>query len=95
MMQETEQRRQMRHSLALDDRGHLRCSGVLDVDNYDEHTVCAKTACGILTVEGDGLHIRQLALESGELILDGKIRALYYTEENKAAEGGFFARLLR
>ncbi len=94
-MQETEQRRQMHHSVAIDDRAHLRCSGVTDVDSYDEHTVCAKTVCGILTIEGDGLHVKQLALETGELILDGTVRALYYTDETKTAEGGFFARLLR
>ena len=39
---------------------------------------------------------RELAqLETGELILDGTVRALYYTDETKTAEGGFFARLLR
>lgn len=95
-MGETDARRDMRHSVALDDRAHLRCSGVLDVDNYDEHTVCARTSRGILTVEGEGLHVRHLALEAGELVLEGKIGALYYTDDAKAESGGgFLSRLLR
>ncbi len=95
-MADTAERRDMRHTAILEDRGHLRCSGVLDVDNYDEHTVCARTSRGILTVEGEGLHVRHLALESGELVLEGVISALYYTEEAKVAQGsGFLARLLR
>ena len=95
-MGETEQSRTARHAIALDDRTHLRCGGILDVDSYDEHTVCARTSRGILTVEGEGLHVRHLALESGELVIEGVVSALYYTDENKASgSGGFFARLLR
>ena len=95
-MTDTAERRDMRHAITLDDRRHLRCSGVLDVDNYDEHTVCARTARGILTVEGEGLHVKHLALESGELILEGTVGALYYTDETKPAKtGGLFARLLQ
>ena len=95
-MAEGTERREMRHTVTLDDRRHLVCGGVLDVDNYDEHTVCAKTSRGILTIEGEGLHVRHLALESGELILEGAVHALYYTDDAKTKEnGGFFARLLR
>ncbi len=95
-MGDAEQSRTARHTITLDDRTHLRCSGVLDVDNYDEHTVCARTSRGILTVEGEGLHVRHLALESGELVLEGTVNALYYTDDTKAKnEGGFLARLLR
>ena len=95
-MTDTAERREMRHSVSLDDRRHLHCSGVLDVDSYDEHTVCARTARGILTVEGEGLHVKHLALESGELILEGVVGTLFYTDEAKAKpEGGFLSRLLR
>lgn len=95
-MGDAEVRREMRHSVALDDRRHLRCSGVVDVDSYDEHMICAKTARGILTVEGEGLHVKHLALESGELILEGMIGALYYTDDaGQTKSGGFLSRLLR
>jgi sporulation protein YabP len=95
-MAEGTERREIRHAVTLDDRRHLTCGGVLDVDNYDEHTVCAKTSCGILTIEGEGLHVKHLALESGELVLEGTVHALYYTDDGKTKEnGGFFARLLR
>lgn len=84
-----------KHNLILDDRKSLSMTGVLDVDNYDEHMVTVRTTRGILTVEGDGLHVCRLTLENGELILDGSIAALYYTQESQAqsGNGGFFARL--
>lgn len=94
-MGETEQSRRGGHSVMLEDRAHLRCCGVLDIDSCDEHMVCARTARGLLTVEGDGLHVRHLVLESGELVLEGTVSALYYTDDTKPQSGGFLARLLR
>jgi len=96
-MAESTNGRGQRHTLTLDDCARLQISGVLDVDNYDETTVTAHTVHGILTVEGEGLHVRHLALESGEMSVEGSVRALYYSEESraKAGGGGFFARLLR
>ena len=94
-MTETNGSRTAKHTLTLEDRGHLHCTGVLDVGAYDEHTVSMKTGRGRLTVEGEGLHVRHLALESGELTVEGTVTGLYYTEDAPGASGGFFARLLR
>lgn len=86
-----------KHTLSLDDRSDLFLTGVLDVDNYDEHTVTVRTSRGILSIEGDGLHVKHLTLETGELSLCGTVSALWYTEDTKAGSGngGFFARLFR
>ena len=85
------------HTLTLNGRKDLLVSGVLDVDHYDETITTVHTTCGILTIEGEGLHVRRLTLETGELVLDGRITALSYTEEpgTQTGGGGFFARLFR
>lgn len=85
------------HTLTLNERRDLLVTGVLDVDHYDETMTTVHTTCGILTIEGDGLHVKRLTLETGELVLDGRIIALSYTEESKAQNGGggFFARLFQ
>ena len=83
-------------TVQLDGRKLLTVTGVLDMDTCDEHSVNAKTELGMLTVEGDGLHVMRLSLEEGVLMLEGSIGALYYSDEQqKNAEGGFFARLFR
>ncbi len=86
---------QMQHTVSLEDRRHLRVGGITDVIGYDEHSVTAHTTRGILTVEGDGLHVRKISLEEGMLLLDGTVTALYYTEEAPAHTGGFWERLFR
>ena len=71
---------QMPHQLILEDRRALTVSGVSDVDSFDELTVVVYTDLGELTVKGENLHINRLNLESGELMLEGHIQSLVYTD---------------
>lgn len=85
---------QMPHQVILEDRRALTVSGVSDVDSFDELTVVIYTDLGELTVKGEGLHINRLNLESGELMLEGQIQSLVYTEVHSRS-GGFFGRLFK
>ncbi len=78
----------------LEDRRKLSVSGVSEVGGFDDTSVTAVTACGDLTVRGEGLHITKLSLEVGELNIEGTIEALQYTDREPKS-GGFFARVFR
>lgn len=80
------------HQLIMQDRKSLELTGVSNVESFDDTMVLALTSLGELTIKGIELHIKQLDLECGSLVLDGKIDALTYNEISK---GGFLARLLR
>ena len=79
------------HKLTLDTRRKLSMSGVLDVESFDESMICLTTTRGPLTVRGAGLHLQELRLGGGEILIDGQIDSLTYEED--APTGGFFARL--
>ena len=81
------------HTLTLRDREALELEGVTDVRGFDENTVYLDTACGRLTVEGEGLHITRLALEEGRVSLVGRISALYYADDLHRAKNGVFGRI--
>lgn len=82
------------HSISLDERQNLTVSGVTDIGGYDEQTITVMTPQGELTVRGENLHIIRMSVEMGELVVEGSITSLQYTEIRKQAEG-FFARLLK
>ena len=84
----------MPHQLILEDRRALTVTGVSDVDSFDETAVVVYTDQGELAVSGEGLHINRLSIETGELTLEGHIRAMTYSE-NTSRQGGFFSRLFR
>ena len=82
------------HSIIMEDRKKLSVSGVTDIDSFDEQTIIAITDLGEMTIRGWSLHITRLNLEQGELIVDGEISSLTYTDVRPQAKG-FFAKVLR
>jgi len=81
------------HGLELHDRRLLEITGVTKVESFDEHEIALATQLGLLSVKGEGLHIRHLDLEQGDLKLDGAIHALSYQQESRRK--GRLSRLLK
>ncbi len=82
------------HKIVMESRRTLSISGVTDIDSFDEQVVAVFTDVGELIVRGSGLHIGKIDVDSGELMLDGEIESLEYTD-NISARGSFFSRLFR
>ena len=78
------------HSLALEERHGLCVSWVCQVLSFDEEQM--DTSLGLLTVEGEGLHVEKLTLDAGELTLEGSIQSLSYSREGKR-KGSFWSRV--
>ena len=82
-------------TVLLRDRRILELDGVSDVVGFDDTAVLLRSTLGSMTVEGTGLHITRLDLDKGLLSVEGRISAVFYTDEGKGEKRGFFARLLR
>ena len=67
-------------NLILENRRRLSVSGVTEVDSFDASVVRLRTALGALSVRGEELKIESLSVETGDLILSGKIGDLIYEE---------------
>ena len=80
------------HRLTLEDRQHLSLTGVTEVDSFDENTVLLRTNRGPVTVRGEGLQLKGLNEESGQVRVEGTVTAIVY--EQARPEGGFLRRLL-
>jgi sporulation protein YabP len=91
-MVNTEFRADMPHSLSLDERHHLTVTGVSEVLSFDENEVVMDTSLGMLTVEGEQLHVEKLSLDIGELTLEGSVHSLCYSRGNQK-KGSVWSRL--
>lgn len=80
------------HRLELVGRERLTVTGVEDVERFDETGIVMATSAGMLVISGDGLHIGKLALDGGELHVDGRIDSVTY-EDDGESRGGLFSRL--
>ena len=74
-------------NLILENRGKLSISGVLDVLSFDDQLVAVETELGLLTVKGENLRINKLSIDTSEVIVEGEISNLSYTDSNQSREG--------
>ncbi len=72
-------------NLILENRGKLSISGVLDVLSFDDQVVILETELGLLTVKGENLRINKLSIDTSEVIVEGDIASLTYSD-NKTVE---------
>jgi len=87
---------EQRHQLNLSNRGLLSIEGVLNLESYDQEQVILQTGIGILEVKGENLHVQQLSLDQGKVIVDGSISSLVYSDEFKKKKGkGFLNKLIK
>ena len=74
-------------NLLLENRNKLNISGVLDVLSFDDQIVIVETELGLLTVKGEDLRINKLSLDSSEVVIEGQIYNLGYSEEGPNKKG--------
>lgn len=69
-------------NLVLENRNKLSISGVVDVLSFDDQIVIVETELGLLTVKGENLRINKLSIDTSEVIVEGEISNLNYSEES-------------
>lgn len=75
-------------NLVLENRGKLSISGVLDVLSFDDQVVIVETELGLLTVKGEDLRINKLSIDTSEVVVEGDILGMNYSEKELDKKGG-------
>lgn len=83
----------MPHGLRLDERKKLTMTGVQEVVSFEEDGVVLKTGLGTLMIHGQGLKLKTLSPDGGQVEVAGTVSALIYEEPRP--QGGWVRRLLR
>lgn len=80
------------HSLQLQERQKLTVTGVTEVVSFDEAAVVLHTQLGLLVVQGEGLQLKTLSVEGGQVAVEGQVSALVYQQQRSG--GSWLRRLL-
>ena len=75
-------------NLVLENREKLSISGVIDVLSFDDQVVVVETELGLLNIKGDNLRINKLSLDTSEVVVEGEIYSLNYTDKNPDKKSG-------
>ena len=66
-------------NLVLENREKLSISGVIDVLSFDDQIL--ETELGMLTIKGDNIRINKLSIDTTEVVLEGEITSMSYTDK--------------
>ncbi len=94
-MEDKKINKSINQNLILENREKLSVTGVIDIHSFDDELVLVQTDLGILTVKGDDLKMNKLNLENNELIVEGKISVVAYSDINNAKKSGFMNKLFK
>lgn len=83
-------------NLILENRGKLSISGVLDVLSFDDQVVMVETELGLLTVKGENLRINKLSIDTSEVMVEGTISLLSYSDkESEKGKTSFMSKIFK
>lgn len=71
------------HKLTLTERKDMALTGVTEVVSFDENTVVLKTSQGDLVIHGQGLQLKNLSQEGGQVAVEGTVFACAYQQSRK------------
>lgn len=90
-----EKKEVLAHKFELELRKIGRVSGVKDVKSFDEKIILLATDYGQITIKGEGLHVKLLDLEKGEVELTGQVDSVVYSDKGKKTGESLMGHLFR
>ena len=75
-------------NVILENREKLSVSGVLDVLSFDDEIVVMETELGLLNIKGEELHINKLSIDTSEVVVEGNIYNVSYSDRTPSQKGG-------
>jgi len=82
-------------TLLLENREKLCVSGVIDVESFNDQSIIAITDIGVLIIRGAELHINKLNLDSNELVVEGDIFSLEYSDGETGKSKSFLGKMFK
>ena len=82
-------------NLVLENREKLTISGVIDVLSFDDQIVILETELGMLTIKGDDLRINKLSIDTQDVIIEGNINTLTYSEKEEKKNGSLLGKIFK
>ncbi|QOR34519.1 sporulation protein YabP [Clostridium sp. 'deep sea'] len=69
------------HRMIITNREQLLIQGVLHISSFNDEEIILETDLGMLLVQGEELHIKQLNLDDSHIEIEGVVKTLDYLED--------------
>ena len=87
-MQFDEVQTNIMQNVILENRKKLTLTGIKDVLSFDDEIVIVESELGLLNIKGADLRVNKISVETGDVIVEGTIRAIEYSDKDLSPKQG-------
>lgn len=82
-------------NVILENRKKLTMTGIKDVLSFDDEVVAVDSELGLINIKGTDLRVNKISTESGDVIVEGTIRTIEYSDKDLSTRQGFMSRIFK
>lgn len=94
-MQIEEKQTNIMQNVILENRKKLTLTGIRDVLSFDDEIVVVESELGLLNIKGSDLRVNKISVETGDVIVDGTIRAIEYSDKDIGPKQGLMSKIFK
>lgn len=94
-MQIEENHTNVMQNIILENRKKLTLTGIKDVLSFDDEIVVVESELGLLNIKGSDLRVNKISVETGDVIVDGTIRAIEYSDKDINSKQGLMSKIFK
>ena len=82
-------------NVILENRKKLTLTGIKDVLSFDDEIVIVESELGLLNIKGADLRVNKISVETGDVIVEGTIRAIEYADKDLSPKQGLMSKIFK
>ncbi len=82
-------------NVILENRKKLTMTGIKDVLSFDDEVVVVDSELGLINIKGIDLKVNKISVESGDVVVEGNVRAIEYSDKEFGPKQGFMSRIFK
>ncbi len=94
-MQVEETQTNIMQNVILENRKKLTLTGIKDVLSFDDEIVIVESELGLLNIKGADLKVNKISVESGDVVIDGTVKAIEYSDKNTSSKQGLMSKIFK
>ncbi|MFC4620373.1 sporulation protein YabP [Camelliibacillus cellulosilyticus] len=90
------ERQEPNHDIVMKGRKKVEITGVKHVESFDHEEFLLETVMGFLAIKGNHLKMKNLSVDQGVVVIEGKIFEMSYLDDHDGEHSkGFFSKLFK
>lgn len=94
-MQFDESQSNIVQNVILENRKKLTLTGIKDVLSFDDEIIVVESELGLINVKGNDLKVNKISVETGDVIIEGIIKMIEYSDKDILSKQSLISKIFK